>query len=383
VVRGQKPRGLLAGEPVDRRTILGLGARALLLLGAPTALAACGQTVPKYVDRVGYQLDASIGEGSVPLSELVPLLKSRARAMSMDPVLNQVAAGRMNPLLAEQTSLGPYDPQTNTRPPANRLVVMSAVEPSSLEPIAAQAMARGVKIVPFPRPLHNQTSAIVFDAPAAATAVARQAASWAREHLGGHGRALLVLPSSECSSENALCSEGPAIEQAWRAALGREAPGLEVTTADEAVGELGGAEQLAPLARRRRTQIVLVWSDEVATGLARALRRDPPAGGPPGGPFVGALGAPTVVSAATFAELERQGPLRLVVAARLRELAEAMVDVPHALLHGAAPASVTLAPWTLTPHSAALAAYRTDYAPHPPGATITYEAVSLNPSAFR
>jgi hypothetical protein len=367
---------------VDRRTALRAAARGLLLLGAPAALAACGKTLPKYVDRVGYQLDASLGEGNVSLDELVPLLKARAEATGMDPVLNQVAAGKMAALLNEQTSLGNYDPQTNTRPPVNRLVVMSAVEPSTLEPIAAQAITRGVKIVPYPRPLRNQTAAIVFDMPAAARALAGEASTWARQQIGGHGRVLLALPPSECASENAVCSEAGALEQAWRAALGAQAPGLEITTADEATGELGGAEELAPLVHRHDIQIVLAWSDEVATGLARALRKDPPSHAPTGGPFVGALGAPTVVGRATLTELQRQGPLRVVIAARLRELADAMVDLPHALLHEAAPRNVALAPLKLAPNTAALAAYSGDYAVHPSSGTINYEAVPLNPSAF-
>jgi ABC-type sugar transport system substrate-binding protein len=373
---------MLAGGAVDRRTALSLAARGLLLMSAPAALAACGRTVPRFVDRIGYQIDASIGEGNVSLTELVPLLKARARATEMDPVLNQVAPGHMPALLREQTALGNYDPQTNERPPVNRLVVFTAVEPGALEPIAAQALARGVKIVPYPRPLRHQTAAIVFDTPGAAAALARQAAAWARERLGGQGRVLLALPSSECAGENALCAEGDAIEQAWRAALTREAPGLQVTTNDEAVGELGGAEELAPLVRRQRIDIVLAWSDEVATGLARALRRQPPAHAPAGGPFVGALGAPTVVSRTTLAELQRRGPLHVVVAARLSDLANAMVDLPHALLHGAPPRNTALAAWTLTPGSTALAAYSRDYALHPSSGTITYEAVPLNPSAF-
>jgi hypothetical protein len=98
--------------------------------------------------------------------------------------------------------------------------------------------------------------------------------------------------------------------------------------------------------------------------------------------YVAALGAPTVVSRATFVELQQRGPLRAVVAARLRDLAEAMVDLPHTLLHDGPARNIQLAQWTLTPHSAALASYSGDYAVHPPPGTITYEAVSLNPSAY-
>ncbi len=362
--------------------MLRTSARGLLLLSAPAALAACGRTVPKFVDRVGYQLNAGIGEGNVALSELVPLLKARARAREMDPVLNQVAPGRMATMFREQTGLGPYDPQTNSRPPVNRLVVVNAVESAALEPIASAALAHGVKVVAYPRPLRNQTAAIVFDSAAAATALARQAANSARRPAGARRRVLLALPPSECGGENALCAEPGAIEKAWRSALATAAPGLSITTTDEAVGELGGAEELAPLVRGHGFDVVLAWNDEVATGLSRALRRNAPPGVHAQDVFVGALGAPTVASGATIAELQRSGPLRIVIAARLRELAEAMVDLPHALLHGAPARNIALRSWKLTPGSAALHAYGADYAAHPPGATINYEAVPLNPSAF-
>jgi hypothetical protein len=374
---------LLAGETVDRRTALRASARGLLLLSAPAALSACGRTVPLFVDRVGYQLDASLGEGLVPLSELVPLITARARQLGMDPVLNQVPAGQMSQLLRQQSSLGAFNPQTNLRPVANRLVVMCAVEPSSLEPIAAEAIKRGVKIVPYPRPLRNQTAAIVFDVPAAAATLARGAAAWANQRLGGRGRVLLAPPPSECSNENALCAEGAAIEQAWRATLAREAPGLEIVTFDGAVGELGGSEALAPMVRSHGIQLALTWSDEVGTGLAQSLRRHPPSGTDAQDLYVAALGAPTVVSRSTFAELQQQGPLRTVIAARLRDLANAMVDLPHSLLHEGPARSVALAPSTLTPHSSALASYSSDYAVHPQSATINYQAVPLNPSAYK
>jgi ABC-type sugar transport system substrate-binding protein len=368
---------------MDRRTAIRVAAGGLLAATAPAVLSACGRTVAAYVDRVGYQLDANLGEGATALSELVPLATARARELGMDPVLEQVAPGHMAALLGQQSMLGPYDPQTNTRPPVSRLVVVGAVEPGSLEPIAARAIARGVKIVPYPRALSHQTAAIVFDAPQAAVALARGAAEWARERLAGRGRALLVLPSSECASENALCSEVATIEQAWRATLAREAPGLEVETTDEALGALGGAATIAPLVRRNAIDVVLAWSDEVAAGVARALREHPPPDVRADGLYVAALGAPTVASSATFSELRQNGPLRLVIAARLRDLAYAMVELPHTLLHDGPAHDVGLAPWTLTPRSDALAAYSRDYASHPPHATITYERVSLNPSAFR
>jgi hypothetical protein len=353
------------------------------VLGAPAVLSACGRTVPAFVDRVGYQLDAGLGEGSAALSELVPLITARARQLDMDPVLQQVAPGRMPALLREQIALGPYDPQTNKRPPVSRLVVLSAAEPSSLEPIAEQAISRGVKIVAYPRPLRHQTAAIIFDVAAAAAALARGAAAWARERLGGRGRILLALPPTECVNENALCAETATLEHAWRSTLAHEAPGLEIATSNEALGELGGSEVLAPLVRGHETPIVLTWSDEVATGLARELRLHPPAEAGSSDLYVAALGAPSVVSSATFLELQQQGPLRVVIAARLRELCEAMVELPHTLLHEGPAHDVTLAPWTLTPRSAALASYSRDYAAHPPSGTVNYEAVPLNPSAFK
>jgi len=382
VTRGAAPRGLLDGEPIDRRRAIRVLSGALLALGTPAALAACGRTVPLFVDRVGYQLDASLGEGNAPLRELVPLLTARARALGVDPVLNQVPPGRLAAMLREQTALGNYSAQTNKRAPVNRLVVTSAVEPATIEPIAAKAAARGVKIVAFPRPLRHQSAAVVFDTASAAATLAGDAAGWAHERLDGQAPAMLVLPAEESAAENALAAEAAAIEQTWRSTLARAAPGLQLSTYELSAGELGGADSLAPIVREQGIRVVLAWSDEVASGIARALRERPPSGVDPRDLYVGALGAPTIVSHATVDELDQDGPLRLVIAARLSELAGALVELPHALLHERTSAGVTLAQWRLTPRSSSLASYARDYAAHPSRATVNYEAVSLNPSAY-
>jgi hypothetical protein len=256
------------------------------------------------------------------------------------------------------------------------------VEPSLLEPIAAQAIARGVKVVPYPRPLTHQTAAIVFDVEGAARSLARGAAEWAQRQSPPPTRALLVLPPSECTNENALCSDAGAIEEVWRKTLLEASPDLEISTTTEALGALGGAEVLAPLVHRRGFGIVLAWNDEPIAGLARALRHHPPPGRSPRDLYLGALGAPVVASRLTFEELRQDGPLQAVIAARLGDLAGAMVELPHALLSGRRPASITLPTWTLAPGLASLASYERDYLTKPPHGTITYEAVALNPSAF-
>ena len=58
--------------------------------------------------------------------------------------------------------------------------------------------------------------------------------------------------------------------------------------------------------------------------------------------------------------------LRALVAPRLRDLAGALVDVPYALLHGAAPHDARVPARLLAAGDAQLvAAYRSDYSPSP------------------
>ncbi len=353
------------------------GMRRAVALGAvvvaSVVLAACGTTVHPADNRAtAYAIDAN--GTSPPLGDLARLLTQRARATGMTPVLTAAAGPTLQADVRRQTRRGIYDPASNRTPPVNSLVVVGALAPGALDPIAAAAMRRGVKIVSYPLALPHRTAAVVADPARGARLLGDDAAAWAHAHGRDHGHALLVLPPPEFDAVNPYAARAATIERALRAALAAHAPGVRVTTATGAYPAGGARAVTRALQTDPRLSIVLAWDDDTALGAAQALKATD------GPRFAGALGAPAVTSRATLDALGRDGPLNAVVAVDPRDLADALVDLPRALLRGARPRDVEL-PWrTLTARSPTLAAYARSYARH--AATTAYADTQLNPAAL-
>jgi ABC-type sugar transport system substrate-binding protein len=373
-------RGLLAGHPVGRRTVLRAAAGAAI--GAPWALVGCGTTSTLPKDN-SYLIVAD--GSSPPLGDLARLVAARARAVGMNPALVQ-EKGSAPTYLPLQTGLGSFDPKTNSTPPINQLIVLGAAYPATVEPIVATAIRRGVKIVSYPTVARYQTAAIVVDAGAAAVMLASHAAAWAQKQLGGKGGVLVVLPPATPPVGNFVdspyLSDGPTVEQAIRTTLARAAPGLKVVATARAQGSPGASAGLAAvraaLASSPGVRVVLVWDDDTAIGAAHALVGHYPASEHKN-LYVGGLGAPAVTSRATFTLLQRNDVLRAVVAAGVRDLANAMVDLPRSLVGGAAAHNITLPPQLLTPGSSALASYSSDYSLHPDESGSDFSPIYQHP----
>jgi ABC-type sugar transport system substrate-binding protein len=365
---------LLAGQPASRRAVLVAGAGAALT----TTLAACGRTTARRRFDPSYVIDAT--GTSPPVSDLAHLIAARARTVGMAPVLTATGALGLPADVRGQTRLGAFDPEKNRTPPLNAILAVGTVAPATLEPILATALAHGVKVVTYPTALRHRTAAIVADPAAGARTLAARALAWRAAHPKAARTMLLVLPPPDQLAVNPYAADGPRVAHAVGAVLGRRPHGPLLATITGA-GPTGGALAVhSALRSLHHIDTVLVWDDDTALGAAQALRDATPASRQPS-LFVGALGAPAVTSRATFGALtEHGGPLRVVVAARPRDLARALVDVPHALALGRKPRDVTLALHTLTAGSAALAAYRRDYAAHPPD--TNYDSVQLNRSAL-
>lgn len=369
---------MLAGEPASRRAVLRAGAGGLLAAALSPVLAACGRTTRVRRLDPSYVIDAT--GTSPPVSDLVRLIAARAREVGMAPVVTATGALGLPGDLRGQTRLGAFDPEKNRTPPVNAIVAVGAVAPATTEPILARAIDHGVKVVTYPLALRHRTAAIVADPAAAARTLATQASRWRARHAGTPPTVLLVLPPTDQVAVNPYASQGSRVERAVRDVLARREPGTNVATITGA-GRAGG--ELAVHAALRSLpglDTVLVWDDDTALGVARALRAATP---PRRRPvlFVGALGAPAVTSRATLNTLARHDdPLRVVVAARPRDLARALVDLPHALALGRAAHDIALPAATLTAGSPALAAYKRDYAAHPPD--TNYDSVQLNRDAL-
>ncbi len=364
-------------EGLTRRTMLRRSGAAALALGVPSLLAACGKTTPKPKNSSIYVIH--VGEGAPRTEDLVPLLTREAKALHMQPILS---TGETSPEALKQTlAPGAYNPETNKASTLSGPVVFYATEAAKLEPIAADAIGRGNQLIPYPVAMKHQSAAIVFDAKRAAAELAAQAIAWANRHAQGSASVVLVPPDPSAGI-NPLAVEAAEIERAWRSALG-QASGLSVAATVAGYGEPLGEEQVAAAVRSTSGAcVVLCWEDQVAIGAAKALRAKPLAATDAGSLLVCCMGAPVAYTRATFEELESGGPFQLMVTARASDLADAMVELPQALLAGGSADSVTLPLSVLTPGSKLTAEFSDDYLRHESDGYQNYESVPLNGGAL-
>ncbi len=365
---------------ITRRAMLRRTGTAALALGVPTLLAACGRTTPKIETEPVFLIH--IGSEAPRAEDLVPLITRRARALRVHPILSKYPEA-LEPL-RQAVEPGLFNPETNKASALSAPLVFDASQTDRLESVAAEAIVRGTPLIPYPVALKNQTAAIVFDAARAASELAAGAIAWAGRHLHEPAEVILVLPFPEGGKTvYALTSESANFERAWRSALAKEAGQLSVARVLRGNGELVGEELVAPAVRSSpRTRIVLCWEDQVAIGTAKALRQDPPAGTSAGNLLVGCLGAPTAYMKTTFVELESGGPFQLMVTARAGDLANAIVDLPAALIQGEAIKTLTLPLSTLTPGSKLVGQFAQEYLPHETSEYLPYESVPLNGGAL-
>jgi ABC-type sugar transport system substrate-binding protein len=377
-------RRLVAGEPVSRRTVLRAAAAGLAI---PAALSACSTTTPT-PPSPGYTIFSAYY--NPPIGDLALLITARAKELGMQPSLIGDSGGELLMHLRILTAPGAYNPVTNKHQNYGDMIVVPAIDTTpfdyggatgTIETVAARAIRNGIRIVAYPTPLKHQTAAILVDAVQGARMLATEAAAWARAHLPAGGSVLLVLPPASDSPYLPYASYAALMEQAFRETLMRQAPDLTLAASTTAF-----AEDYPPAPRRKKAiesttgftavagalkhnpdiKIVLLWNDDAAFGAAQALRQHH-RHTPPHGLFVGALGLPAAASRETFTELQRDDILRVVVAARVRDLANALVDLPHTLAYDKTPVrDIQLPLQVLTPHSSALAAYGKDYSRHPP-----------------
>jgi ABC-type sugar transport system substrate-binding protein len=372
---------VLAGEPLDRRTALKwtmrAGAAATLGAGLPAALAGCGTTTPAPIKNewVMKYLTGSYGSvagggvagsGSPPLGDLARLMRVRARALDVIPALipwTTDEAGDIRALLAPAKPGA--DPETGKAyPPAEPLLVLGLADRSIVDPVAAEAIKADVKVVSYLTELTHQTAAISVNPALGGTLLATHAAGWAHQQLAGRGHVLLIRPAPGSATDpryNLFSATAPQSERALRSTLARAAPALRITAATVPRGDQRALSRL--LSSHATAAIVLCWDDAVAVAAARELRARHPTRREQ--LYVGGLGLPALTSRDAIDELRRNDVLRAVVAARPSDLANALIDVPRALLRNEPPRTTTIAPATLTPGSRALAAHDKDYSRNP------------------
>jgi ABC-type sugar transport system substrate-binding protein len=368
-------RQALEGDSVDRRAVLRLAAGAALGLWAPAAIPACGTVGPPVPQDESYAINA-VSAGP-PVSDLARMIEARAVALGLTVTLSSPTGASDLAIATARNSQEPFNFVTDKDAYVNSVVVVGNGNPRELEPLAAKAIRNGIMIVSYPTAMLSRSAAIVVDVVQGAALLAAHAAAWSREHPRSGRQVLLVLPGADASG-NPYLPQSASIEQAFRSALASSAPHLEGAVTTQAFGSADMAVVASALSSHPEIRMVLVWDDDTAIGAAAALRRRHGRASRRD-LYVGGVGAPTVTSRATFDELQRNDVLRVVVAARALDLANAMVDLPHALLNGGHASDIRVAPRILTPNSRELRSYSQDYALDPSPPLGGYREV-LNPA---
>ncbi|HYV15398.1 MAG TPA: substrate-binding domain-containing protein [Conexibacter sp.] len=351
----------MSDPPIDRRTLLRNGAVALLGAGMTSALAACGDatgTLGPHDEAVARR-SIAIDYASYypPVADLRRLVEQRAHARAAAVTFSDDAAGVAAQLATLSRWSGPRG--------GFRVVVVAPFDVAAVAPVARAVLARGIDVVSYLTPLPQQTAGIVVDPQRCGRLLAADVAAWGRRVLGGHGSALLVRPPTRAAVPDPFAPLAARSERALLDELGRRAPGVEPVAATAAQG---AADAQAAVARALRdypsTRIVLCWNDATATGAAAALGEHfPPREHPR--LYSGGVAAAGISTRATLRALGRDGILRCLVAPRLGDLADALVELPYALLHGRPAHDVRVPARALgsaAPRS--IAAYARDYAPN-------------------
>lgn len=340
----------MSGARIDRRTLLQAGAAGVLV----AALGGCGDG-----EEPGEQARAVAGRSIAldyasyypPAERLRELASARARERGALLTLSDDAAGAA----AQQRAFSGYVSERG----GFRALVVAPFDAAALAPLTADAVERGVAVVSYGIPLSGATATIAADPTPAARLLARDVGAWAG---GDDAEVLIVRPPERSPTPDQFAPRARPWEAALLAELERRAPALRPVAATTAQA---AADAQAAVARALvdypRVRVVLAWNDSAAVAAAQALRAANPRARWPR-LYAGGVGAPAIATAASLEALRDDPVLRCLVAPRLADLADALVDVPYALLRRrpapAAPPLVVLRKG----EGGALAAFARDYA---------------------
>jgi ABC-type sugar transport system substrate-binding protein len=342
---------------LDRRSVLRAGAGAALGLALPASLAACGggdklNSHSKAVARHSIAIDYA--SFYAPIDDVRRLVMERAQQTGTLVTFSKDPAGSAAQLKSLRTLTGKRG--------GVRVLVVAAFDAAAVEPIAAAAIKDGIEIVSYVTPLAHQTAAITVDPARTGALLATNAASWARRELHGRGSVLLVVPPSGQTVPDPFVAGAARSEPAIRSTLAARAPDLRVAGTVPAYGTPDSRDAVTQgLRAHPNVSIVLCWNDATAVGAAQALGAHHPA--PQRSKlYAGGQGAPAIAARETLQQLRRGDVLRCLVAPRLRDLTNALVDLPRSLLRNEPAKSVAPPIAVLTAESSALRSFERDYA---------------------
>ncbi|WP_028067460.1 substrate-binding domain-containing protein [Solirubrobacter soli] len=284
--------------------------RTFLLGTAATVLAGCagGKDDPRLNTQARAQARRSVAidyaSFYAPFEDLKRLALARAAAVGADLTFSNDANG-----VGEQVKQ--LKSWTGDRGGFN-VVAIAPYDVAQVEPIAAAALKNGVAVVSYVTPLEHQSAGIVVDRAEAGRLLAADAAK--------HGkRALVIRPPKQPPVPLPFA---PGFADA-EAAIGGM---VDIAATVEAQAEADAKPVVAAALRDNDVDLILCWNDLTAVGAADVA----------GDRYVGGLGAPSLSDARAL------GRVDALAAARLSDLANALVDLPLAYAQGKKLGSTTV-----------------------------------------
>jgi ABC-type sugar transport system substrate-binding protein len=348
---------------IDRRTLLRGGAAALLGTSAAGLLAACGGDG---ADEAGPQ-ERAVARRSIaidyasyypPAADVRRLVEQRARARGARVTFSEDPSGVAAQLATLRRWSGPRG--------GFHAIVVAPFDAAALAPLVRDALAREIAVVSYLAPLQRQTAAIAVDPERCGRLLAADAAGWAQRALGGGDRraqALVVRPPAAPTVPDPFAALAGRAERALLAELRRRDAHVVAVAATEATGR---ADAKAAVVRALQdypdARLALCFDDTTAAGAAEALTDAVPEAERPR-LYAGGIAVDGIATAASLDTLASGGVLRALVAPRVRDLADALVELPWALLHGRPPRDADVPARLLSAATPQLiATYRRDYA---------------------
>lgn len=330
------------GGRLDRRRFLQAGGAAAASVALPSVLAACGDPEPGPIERAVARRSIGIDYASYypPVQDIHQLVRARARELGAAITFSHDESGAAAQRRNLESWTGPRG--------GFRAIAIAPFDAASVESIAAQAIDDDIAVVSYLVPLRNQTAAISVDPDTAAAMLADEVRHWAH---GRPGQALLVRPPDRSPTPDPFATLAPATERALRRSLAERAPQIQLVAATQAQGQ---DDARAAVVRALRDYpditLALAWNDNTAIGAATALEQASAA--PPADLFAGAVAVPGIAGKANLQAIANADIRLSVVAPRLRDLANRLVDMPFALLHNHQPGRGTVTPMLVTAKTA-------------------------------
>lgn len=228
-------------------------------------------------------------------------------------------------------------------------IVSQPINNVAMDPIAKQAIDKGIIFITYGTDLPHQSGAIKFSAYETGVLLAKNCAAFINKQLGGKAQVLLLT--------NNTISVGTRRYEGIMATLPKLAPGAKIVAQQEAATEtaaLSATESV--LTAHPGLNVALGYDDSAGGGAYHAFIDK---GYSPTDPniYVGGMDG----SEDGLKRVQKGGIYRCSVAVSIKDIGDAVASLPISILEGAKPHSVNITPEVITATSPLLEEYLKQY----------------------